>query len=191
MLAWAFASPFLPRKLNNFLSGMTSAAAQTPPYSWLRLSSDQVVMIGILLDVVNIGFLLTWPRMSGLITILGIINRQFFLRYNEDNPSLPYSPLCAYKAPHCGMMDLFHLALAACALLVYTSDRPLPEMTLKLFRMWGFELRWVDRLLAKFRQWLPEKHEHVIQLPRGPAVEPIHAEKPAAAMPSEAARKNI
>jgi hypothetical protein len=150
-------------------------------------------MIGIVLDVLCISFLLTWPRTAGIMTIIGIINRQFFLRYNEDNPALPFSPLCAYKAPHCGTMDLFHLTLAGCALLVYMSDQPLPEMTLKLFRLWGFQVRWGDRLIAKLRQWLPEKQERGIQLPRGPAVELTRheAEKHTTAMPSEAARKNI
>jgi hypothetical protein len=175
---WVMFPSMLSRKYTNFISAMTSVAAQTPPYSWLGLTPEQTMGIALGIDLLNIMAILTWPKLSGVLALMALGNRQFFLRYNEDNPALPNSPLCGYRAPHCGNMDLWHLAFAICAVLVYNSEHALPELTVKFVRSLGYEPpRWVSRWTSKFRAIVPERR----------------VEKPVAAesQPSEAARKNI
>jgi hypothetical protein len=67
--------------------------------------------------------------------------------------------LCLFASSHCFTLDLVHAGVIIAALLVYTSDRPLPELHLKFMKSLGFETRWMDRQVQKLRSFLPEKTE--------------------------------
>jgi hypothetical protein len=194
MTASVFFPNVLPRKYNNFLTGMTGVVTQTPPFSWFGLSPDQMVFVALAIDMTNIFAILSWPKLSGILAMISLSHRQFFLRYNEDNPALPNSPLCGYRAPHCGNMDLVQIAIGVCAALVYTSERAFPELTLKMMRGMGFQPPgWTERWRSTFRRIVPERKE-VTRITTAPAHIPTAqgtAEKETPAVPSEAARKNI
>ena len=176
-----FAFPSLmSSKYYNYISAMTEVASQTPPYVWVGLSREQTMLVALVIDLVNIFAILTWPKLSGILALASLGNRQFFLRYNEENPALPSSPMCGYRSPHCGVMDMWHLGFAICGILVYNSENALPELTGKWIRSLGYHPpAWIQRWTSKLRAVAPEQ----IARPSG--------EAKGARVPSAAARKNI
>ena len=193
ILAQIFMPSIISRKFSNSVIAMSGIASQTPPYSWFRLSPEQVVFVTLAMNVVNLVALLSWPKLAGLLAIGGAITRQYFLRHNEDNPALPNSPLCGYLSPHCGLLDLLHFGIAVCGLVVFMSDLPLPEMSMKLLHMWGLpEMHFLNRWVADLRRWLPKRP--MVHMPSIPSITStgVHKEPPAQGIAAtEAARKNI
>lgn len=177
-----FVPNILSKKYDNYLTAMTIVATQTPPYSWVGISANQMWFVMLAVDAVKIIALLSFPKLSGGLTLIGLAQRQFFLRYNEDNPGLPNSPLCAYKSPHCGVMDAVHLLIGICAAFVFMSERPLPELTTKFLNSMGIQApSWSEGWRQGFRKIVPEYIQH--ELPAKTSAESTRV--------SEAARKNI
>ena len=180
LTASSFMPHWLSKPFNSYTVGMTSLLARGAPYTWFHISAEQMTFVGLIVETVGLLSLLSWPKLAGVLTIALTAHRQWFLRLNADNPQLPNSPLCMFRSSHCFVLDLVHAGVIIAALLVYTSDRPLPELQLKFMKSLGFETRWMDRQIARLRSFLPEKTEQAYIAVQQAATQAAHRAQEAA-----------
>ena len=150
-----WAPQFITGRLAKYSKAMGPMTINTPPYSWLGFSVEQLMIFGTIVDIAGIFGLFNWPKLAALIVFAMTAWRQLFLRLNINNSNLPNHPLCAYTSPHCMAVDLVHFGILTAAIFVFTSSLPMPETTLLLFKQLGINTRWLDRGLGKLREYMP------------------------------------
>jgi surface polysaccharide O-acyltransferase-like enzyme len=138
-----------------YSKAMGPLIADTPPYSWLGFSVEQLMMLGTMVDIAGIFGLFNWPKLSASIVFVMTAWRQMFLRLNMNNPNIPNHPLCGFMSPHCMAVDLVHFGILIAGVFVFTSAMPMPETTVLLFKQLGLNTRWLDRGLSKYREYMP------------------------------------
>lgn len=154
MNVFIWAPQAITGRLAKFSKALGPLTANTPPYSWLGFSVEQLMIFGTIVDIAGIFGLFNFPKLAGSIVFAMTAWRQIFLRLNLSG-NMPNHPLCAYASPHCLVVDLVHFTLLVAAVFVFTSPLPMPETTLLFFKQLGISTRWLDRRLHKLREYMP------------------------------------
>ena len=137
-----------------YAKAMGPVVINTPPYSWMGFTVDQLLIFGTFVDLIGLLGLLNFPRLAASIVFMMTIWRQVFLRMNIE--TLPNHPLCGYTSPTCMATDMIQVGMFVAAVFVYTAGSlPLPETTVKLFKLLGFKTHAMDRGIWKLRRYIP------------------------------------
>lgn len=145
----------LTGRIAKYSKAMGPMVANTPPYSWLGFSVEQLMIFGTIVDIAGLFGLFNLPKLSAWIVFASTAWRQFFTRMNITSPNMPNHPLCGYMSPHCLAVDLVHFGVLLAGVMVFTSPLPMPETNLLLFKQLGINTRWLDKGLSKFREYMP------------------------------------
>lgn len=129
----------LTHRFMEFGWNLMNVIIQTPPYSWMNVSVEQLLVIGSIVDILGMLTLLVAPKTAAVMTMVLTGWRQVLVRVNFDR--LPNSPMCDYEAPYCTFNGVLYLITLVSSILVFTARKPMVETHLHMLKLLGIRTR--------------------------------------------------
>jgi hypothetical protein len=144
-----------------FARSMAAASMTLPPFKWFDFNVEQMILLGIMLDVVGMIGLMIAPKVSGGV-ILGLAGwRHIVMRTMKSSNEIPNHPLCGFKSAHCPLVDLIRLLTLTAAIIAVTSNQGLPETTLSLLKQMGLNTSKFEGMVRRIKNTVTSGGTHV------------------------------
>ncbi len=150
-----------------YARAMGASSVSIPPFSWFQFTVEQLMLFGVLLDVVGIVGLFVSPKISASV-VFGMAAWRYIVMRTMKSPSeIPKHPLCGFQSPHCPQVDLLRLTVIAAAVVGFMSKEALPGVTMKLMKQMGVDTNRIENLVNRVTGGAKHQQAHQITTPAG------------------------